>query len=1002
LKYPLYLCLLLICFIPRVYGQEKCITTQKMNEVFNSDPEARARFENTQKMLDDKVKKYLSDNNAQLFRTNSTITIPVVVHVMYGNPNQVTDAIVQRQLDTLNKYYGGAPANDSLRIYEPFRTTYGRSKIRFCLAKRTPDNTATTGITRTQSSFNPNGNSHPSSAVPAWNTTQYLNIWVVNFGTSGVLGYSYLPGTFPPGDQRAGFVVDYRCFGSNAGYLYSDFNMGKTALHEIGHYFNLGHPWGNGSSSNPNCTQDDGCTDTPITSAPTFGCNSNPPVTNACSPNAPGVMWQNIMDYGDDRCMLLFTVQQCARMETALNNSADRNPLVNSQGCQPPVLPENDASISAILNPTPGSFVCTSTVLPRVTITNAGSNLLTSANITVVLNGSPQAPFSWTGSLASNTSATINLPPLTVNNGLNDITIRSSLPNGVADGNAANDSRSTTVTFTSPISLPIGEDFETLAFPTANWLVRNPDNDFTWIRGTPGKASNGSLFINNYDDDGENNIDDFRSRPITIGSTTGLLVDFDLAHKYYPTDGFYDTLSVMVSGDCGTTFQTVYKKWGVLLATAGSSQDSYLAPQLSDWRAERISISGPVLSSGSIVVVFRNTSRFGNNIFIDNINIYSPVARDLLVTEIMAPATMVCVNSIVPAVKVKNQSADVITSYKISFQIDNGPVVSQTINQPLNPFEEVSHTLASAPVNPGNRSIKIYTADPVSIGGTGDGNQSNDTLVKRFAVPGNVTAPISESFVTAGFPPANWALFNGDQLTTWSRYANGRGNAGAAYMNNYNYAARGQADMLLMPQVRYNIVDSIFLAFDLAASSFRAAGLTMDTLEVLVTSDCGNSYTSVYKKWGAALRTINPVQTTEFLPLTIAQWRRETIDLTDFIDKRSLLVMFRSVNNEENNIFLDNINLTTVSLPALLKQRGYQLYPNIFRNSFTIWHYRQPESLQYINIYNSAGQLVWTKQFNNNAELTMQIDLGSKPSGVYFVKMGYSDKNDIIEQVIKN
>jgi hypothetical protein len=1000
LKYPVYLCLLLTFFFFRVNGQEKCITTQKMDEVFNNDPEARARFENTQKMLDQKVKNYLSDD-ARLFRTTSIINIPVVVHVMLGTPAQVTDAIVQRQIDTLNKYYGGAPAGDSLRVYTPFRTTYGRSQIRFCLAQRTPSNTATTGITRTSSSYNPNGSGHPSSVVPAWNTTKYLNIWVVNFGTSGTLGYSYLPGTFPPGDQRAGLVVDYRCFGSNANYLFSEYNMGKTALHEIGHYFNLGHPWGNGSDSNPTCSQDDGCTDTPKTSEPSYGCTSNPPVTNACSPNAPGVMWQNIMDYGDDRCMLLFTAQQCARMETALNNSPDRNPILTSQGCQPPVLAQNDASISAILDPTSGGYVCTNTVLPRITLKNAGSNLLTSASILVNLNGSPLAPFSWTGSLATNASVNINLPAININNGLNNLIITSSLPNGVTDGNMANDSRSTTFNFSTAINLPLVEGFESSLFPPQNWQVNNPDNDFTWMRGSPGKLSSGSLFINNYDDDAANNKDDFRSRPITIGNTAGLLIDFDVAHKFYPADGFHDTLSVLISDDCGTTFQTVYKKWGTLLATAGADQNSYLLPQLSDWRSEKITITSSAFSSGSVVIIFRNTSKFGNNIFIDNINIYSPIARDLVLTEIPSPAELLCTNSFIPSVKVRNQSADLITSYKIGYQIDNGPLVMQTFNQPLNPFTEVSHTLASASVNTGNRSIRIFTADPVSIGGTGDANNSNDTLVKSFVVAGNVSAPVSESFVTAGFPPSNWAIFNPDQLTTWSRFANGRGNAGAAYIKNFGYTSRGQSDMLLMPQVRYNNADSIFLSFDLAASSFRPAGLSMDTLEILVTSDCGNNYTSVYKKWGSQLRTITPAQTNEFFPSTMAQWRRETIDLTAFIDRKNLLVMFRSVNQQENNIFLDNINFSTVSLPALLKQRGYQIYPNIFRSSFTLWFYRQPETLQYINIYNSVGQLVWSKQFNNNAELTMQIDLGSKPSGVYIVKMGYSDKNDIIEKVIK-
>ena len=128
------------------------------------------------------------------------------------------------------------------------------------------------------------GTVHPSSVVAAWDPTKYLNIWVVNFGNSGILGYSFLPGTFSPSNPQNGFVNDYRAFGAGGSYEFPEFNQGKTAVHEIGHYFNLNHPWSDASNAdnNPGCTLDDGCSDTPPTSGPTFGCPSVIPVTNAC------------------------------------------------------------------------------------------------------------------------------------------------------------------------------------------------------------------------------------------------------------------------------------------------------------------------------------------------------------------------------------------------------------------------------------------------------------------------------------------------------------------------------------------------------------------------------------------------------------------------------------------------------------------------------------------------------------------------------------------------
>ncbi|HEX6333409.1 MAG TPA: hypothetical protein VFZ78_04225, partial [Flavisolibacter sp.] len=113
---------------------KKCLTDQKMQELFQSDPQARLRYENTQLMLDQKVKQILSNPALKLMKTNAIMTVPVVVHIVYANPTQVTDATVANQIDTLNKYYSGGGPNDSLRVYTPFRTTYGRSQIRFCMA----------------------------------------------------------------------------------------------------------------------------------------------------------------------------------------------------------------------------------------------------------------------------------------------------------------------------------------------------------------------------------------------------------------------------------------------------------------------------------------------------------------------------------------------------------------------------------------------------------------------------------------------------------------------------------------------------------------------------------------------------------------------------------------------------------------------------------------------------------------------------------------------------
>src|SRR5205085_11906574 len=119
-------------------------------------------------------------------------------------------------------------------------------------------------------------------------------------------------------------------------------------------------------------------------------------------------------------------------------------------------------------------------------------------------------------------------------------------------------------------------------------------------------------------------------------------------------------------------------------------------------------------------------------------------------------------------------------------------------------------------------------------------------------------------------------------------------------------------------------VDSVLLAFDLSAATKASptAAVPMDTLEVLVTRDCGNTYTSVYKKWGAALQTVlDPVSPlpSEFVPFADYLWRTELVDLSSFRPNGPLQVVFKNSSNGGNNIYIDNVNFRTRTLQPRLR-----------------------------------------------------------------------------------
>ena len=999
-----------------------CATDEVMRNLLSNDPLARQRYADMQKMFNEKLVQIV--NNRQN-RTNSIVTIPVVVHIGLPDPNLVTNATVFNQLDTLNWAYGAASLTDSLRTYTPFRTTYGRSDIRFCLAQRTPGNQPTNGIERVINNTVFSGaGAHPSSEIPAWDPTKYLNIWVVQL-SNGVLGYSYTPGAFTPSDPRNGFVNDYRAFGSGpstsgGGYLFDDFNGGKTAVHEIGHFFNLFHPWSDVSNadSNPSCTLSDGCADTPPTDGPTFGCPPAP-VLNSCSPSAPGVMWQNHMDYADDVCMTLFTQNQATRMNGAIITFPDRVGLTTSNGCVSPILTPNDASIFAIPSPVTGFITCDPTIPLTVTLRNAGSNTLTSVRITVIRNGTPIQTFDWVGNLLSTATIAVPLNAVSLVVGVNNIQVCTSLPNGVADSDPTNDCNSVAVTRGAGGALPIVESFESATFPPVGWIINNPDGDITWQRNTTGIAhtGTGTAFVDHFHYDVSGQIDDLRTPPYAIGTADSLWVSFWAAYRGDPLSPF-EQFQVMVSSDCGQTFQIVYNARNdtAFVAPAGtlpSQTTAYFPSAIDQWVKKSIELTN-FIPAGNVQIQFRAINKFGNNIHLDDINIDKKIFKnnDAGVILVNKPATRVCISSDAPVVVIKNFGKINLTSVKINYQVDGtGPVTTFNWTGNLARNQTATVTLATANLGAvGTHSINVYTTLPNNVA---DEDATNDALIRPyivsqiFALPGTVT----EEFTSSTFPPINWFIINPDADITWQRNASvGNRNPGSAFFNDFINTTFDRHDDLVMPNYSYSGIDSVFLTFNLAHITRTLPGTTgsrLDTLTVLLSKDCGNTFTTVYKKYGEDLQTVNDpnfqISMSNFVP-TASQWRKDSVNLGKSLGATEPLfqVAFRFSGNMENNFYLDDVNIRSQILPARLKNDGYLILPNPFRNKFGVWHYQVPTNLRFVNVYNSVGQLVYCKKFPSGGEKYFEIDLGGRAAGIYIVNLGFDDSNrNISVRVVK-
>lgn len=311
-------------------------------------------------------------NYAQSFAQNraafkaeedTVFRIPVVVHIVYNTTGQnIDDSLVYSQIEVLNQDYRrlNADTGNTRDVFKPVAADAG---IEFFLATEDPQGNPTTGITRTHTDttfFSVIGNilsgdtsngadlvkKTATGGIDAWDTDNYLNIWVCNledpnsfFGL--VLGFSYPPDNapnwpaeaFPADSSLHGLVIHYKVFGRNNPLAVPPLDMatrGRTVVHEVGHFLGLRHIWGDGPLSiiMPDCSVDDGIGDTPNSgnNSQQAGCDTTKNTCTEGSPDLPD-MFENYMDYSREECQNIFTQGQVAIMRAMLSTSRSELPV---------------------------------------------------------------------------------------------------------------------------------------------------------------------------------------------------------------------------------------------------------------------------------------------------------------------------------------------------------------------------------------------------------------------------------------------------------------------------------------------------------------------------------------------------------------------------------------------------------------------------------------------------------------------------------------------------
>ncbi|MES1218945.1 MAG: zinc metalloprotease [Bacteroidota bacterium] len=279
---------------PAAINQRSCASNDVLLEQLRADPSLQRRMDDIESFT-----RRMTDNPAEAARLlpGGIIEIPVVVNVLYRTAAEnISQAQIQSQIDVLNEDYGATNTdyNNTPALFQSVRS--GNVNVRFVLDQVIRKST-------TKKSWGTNDAMKKTSGgglAPTSPTTK-LNLWSCNLG-GGILGYAQFPGGSSATD---GVVIDNNAFG-RTGTVTAPYNKGRTATHEVGHWMNLRHIWGDANCGN------DLVGDTPQANAANFGCPAYPHLSTCTG--KPVEMTMNYMDYTDDACMYMFSAGQKTRM----------------------------------------------------------------------------------------------------------------------------------------------------------------------------------------------------------------------------------------------------------------------------------------------------------------------------------------------------------------------------------------------------------------------------------------------------------------------------------------------------------------------------------------------------------------------------------------------------------------------------------------------------------------------------------------------------------------
>ncbi len=648
-------------------------------------------------------------------------------------------------------------------------------------------------------------------------------------------------------------------------------------------------------------------------------------------------------------------------------------------GCILSCTSNHDIGVKSIIYPTEDVHVCDDSLSVSVQVEVENTGLINENNFQVKYQygNQPVVSMNYTNNLATGNFTTVSFPPFYIAaSSIENLKVWTELN---TDSTFCNDTAAITVQVNNTFaSLPYAEDFESGIFPSSNFSITNFDNNRTWesinVTGANGQNTN-AAYVNNYayNSRGEKdwiNIPAIDLTNFNANNTVSLL--FDVAYRTFGTS-YFDSLIVEVSSDCGVTYTPMYIKSGSLLSTGGNSNSSWAPSAANDWRSEQIDLSGFI--GGTVFVRFINSCDYGQNLYLDNINI-------TIVGPPVPEFSYFSVNSCSKEVIFEDLTLSDPTQWEWNFGDGN----TSTAQHPTHVYN----------------STGSYTVTLQATNSHGTANYSQTVVVEESIS----SFPLKEDFEEG----TNYAflsrILNSDNDITWDS-TNVIGSDGqltnAVKVNNYSYNDRGEEDVLEFYDFNFSSMqslDSAVMYFDVAYRQYSNS--YSDSIRIEVSTDCGHTFNSVYYRGGTDIASGSAVTGSGWEPQSASDWVTDSVRLTTELSD-TLIVRVVNINGYGQQLHLDNINIKAygdyTDVEELKEGKfDFAIVPNPAKDETQLVFNETLINDMTVSIYSTEGRLVFS-DYVRKGDKSKRIALDKLSPAIYYVRLD-TESNRIVQKLI--